>query len=739
MAIIPQYKPQTRREPMPGVRHQVSANANTFGAGVYGAQGQLADLLYQRGLKKQEEQDDAAVMGATADYLRELNTRTYGPDGFLSAKGTAAIDVTQRAVKDMDELQNQFMGSLKNRRQQEMFSKMAFGYKNNVMTIVSRHEAQEHQVYIKENHDAFISATQSTAVFAQDDASFKAAMEPAILEIKKRHGPYGEAVVQAETKKFLSGTHLLRAQHIYTNDPAAAADYLEKNEGDIVPEDMQKFISLKAATKEKVKEDQRYKVADDLIKKYTRQDESFDVEGAKAEAKRMFGEREEAVNVGVEPVDESALRFSRGDNPDWAGVTAATKSGVLRLWPGITAIAEAVITSGYRDPERNQHAKGVKDSDHLSGNAVDIVFLRNLSKSEEQNITEQAKALGFEKVIWHDAGSGYHLHVANYKGESGTKTTRTIPADYGSLDFVNRRIEAHDKDVLATARRRENDAEEQLLNDLALLGPGANLTDQLDLVDKAVGLQPHVRANIKANLVGQVKSEDSTIASLDRLVAQKHLTVEDVESMRPYLNHKDYLTYRKQSYEIEAGTYNKEQVAVENQWHSYLKLMIKDSSKHDQLQNDIKAMLEGYSGQERLSKAYDFIDKAAKNNQGIFLFSKNNNLERQQLIDIYGEKFVSLLEQGLSKDKFRNTWGGSYGKMSAWMATLGEKRKTDLALGAAIDYLLENNYGINPDSIDEAYKTFSGKQSIPRFATTEDVDVKTNLEELENAMIGGTD
>ena len=473
---IPQYKPQTRREPIPAARHQVSADANAFGAGVYGAQGQLADLLYQRGLKMQEEQDDAAVMGAAADYLRELNTRTYGEGGFLSTKGKDAIggtdnvSVTNRAVKDMDELQNQFTGALKNHRQQKAFSRIAFQYNNNVLNTVSRHQASEHQVYIKGNYDSLISQTISAAALATDDDSFNATMGPAILGIQKMYGPYGEAVVQAETKKLYSSTHLLRAQNIGMDDPAAAADYLQKHEGDIASEDMQKLVSLKASFREKVKED-KFQADLHFIKtspEFRDANGAIDLTKVDAWAYGKFGDKEEEVDVGAESVDESALRFSKGDNPDWSGVTTAMKSGVTRLWPSLTAIDPgAVITSGYRDPERNRRAGGVETSNHLTGNAVDIAFERNLTKGEQKNIEEQARALGFQEVLWHDAGSGYHLHVGDYQGKGGTKTTRTIPADYKKIESAVNYAKAVKKDEEAEEARRERDYKKSIYLQLA--------------------------------------------------------------------------------------------------------------------------------------------------------------------------------------------------------------------------------------------------------------------------------
>lgn len=71
----------------------------------------------------------------------------------------------------------------------------------------------------------------------------------------------------------------------------------------------------------------------------------------------------------------------------------------------------APITSGYRDPERNARVGGVADSWHIKQKAVDL-DLSGLTPEQLADVEAKAREK-FSEVLYHDAGSGMHLHAAN--------------------------------------------------------------------------------------------------------------------------------------------------------------------------------------------------------------------------------------------------------------------------------------------------------------------------------------
>lgn len=85
------------------------------------------------------------------------------------------------------------------------------------------------------------------------------------------------------------------------------------------------------------------------------------------------------------------------------GLTDTAKQGTQWLMGQFGGLR---FTSGYRDPQRNAAAGGVKNSKHLTGQASDFVG----TEAEMQAAAKAAKAAG-AKVLIHDSGSGRHLHI----------------------------------------------------------------------------------------------------------------------------------------------------------------------------------------------------------------------------------------------------------------------------------------------------------------------------------------
>lgn len=128
------------------------------------------------------------------------------------------------------------------------------------------------------------------------------------------------------------------------------------------------------------------------------------------------------------------------------GLTPAFKSALPYIGGILDDMGMAegsAISSAYRTPEHNREVGGVEGSYHTKGDAVDIVLPDGITDEQAQAVKKRFEDTGaFEDVLFHDAGSGYHLHLEGYKGGLGTKSKTNIAEasvqfDNSILDFAN--------------------------------------------------------------------------------------------------------------------------------------------------------------------------------------------------------------------------------------------------------------------------------------------------------------
>ena len=118
---------------------------------------------------------------------------------------------------------------------------------------------------------------------------------------------------------------------------------------------------------------------------------------------------------------------------------ATLKQGWNQALPAIGGILKdmgladgAEISSAGRTTEHNREVNGAEHSYHINdderggGDAVDIVLPEGTTEEQAQAVLERFKSTGaFKEVLFHDAGSGYHLHLGGYEGGLSAGTSRT--------------------------------------------------------------------------------------------------------------------------------------------------------------------------------------------------------------------------------------------------------------------------------------------------------------------------
>lgn len=85
---------------------------------------------------------------------------------------------------------------------------------------------------------------------------------------------------------------------------------------------------------------------------------------------------------------------------------------------------DPTVTSGRRSEKNNAVVNGAKNSWHLKGRAVDL-DVGDISDEQAEQIRQAAEDEGWGEVLYHDAGSGKHLHLANYQKKGDTESNNS--------------------------------------------------------------------------------------------------------------------------------------------------------------------------------------------------------------------------------------------------------------------------------------------------------------------------
>lgn len=112
----------------------------------------------------------------------------------------------------------------------------------------------------------------------------------------------------------------------------------------------------------------------------------------------------------------------------------------------------SAISSAGRTSKHNAEVNGAEHSYHINdderggGDAVDIVLPKGTTEEQAQAVLDRFKSTGaFKEVLFHDAGSGYHLHLGGYTG---------------GLNGMNGNVDSDMSDI-----RRQQDAEDRAFDE----------------------------------------------------------------------------------------------------------------------------------------------------------------------------------------------------------------------------------------------------------------------------------
>lgn len=158
------------------------------------------------------------------------------------------------------------------------------------------------------------------------------------------------------------------------------------------------------------------------------------------------------------------------------------------------------LTSGYRDADHNASVNGSPTSYHLTGGAVDI-YLGNLSESAQQDIKDTFSAY-FDEVLYHDAGTGMHLHLAGYKGGIENAEGPEEPVDYERATKQYQIAAAQNNNAIVIKKQKYN---EYKLGFVAKLLQTENPEEALRLIANDDKLNPEDAMKLKRSVEAQAK------------------------------------------------------------------------------------------------------------------------------------------------------------------------------------------------------------------------------------------
>lgn len=168
-------------------------------------------------------------------------------------------------------------------------------------------------------------------------------------------------------------------------------------------------------------------------------------------------------------------------------------------------IEGAQISSGFRTREHNREVGGAENSHHVGdgehGDALDIVLPDGVSAETAEAIKQRFENSGvFDEVLFHDAGSGYHLHLGGLK-------TDNIGNSYGSYSgnadvdsAINEMAEKYNLDpaLLAAMAEQESGFNQSAQSEAGAMG----IMQLMPGTAEGLGVDP---SDLRGNLEGGAK------------------------------------------------------------------------------------------------------------------------------------------------------------------------------------------------------------------------------------------
>lgn len=255
---------------------------------------------------------------------------------------------------------------------------------------------------------------------------------------------------------------------------------------------------------QKVADNFNLRVTDDIVSKCTRPDGTVDLE----QASNLLSQLPKEYQTG-DGIPYANLPISQGDNPDLADLSETMKSALPLIGGAIYQLGfkDAEITSGFRSVEHNAAVGGAQNSWHTKGDALDIYLGDGVDDASANRALSYFKQY-FGEVLFHDAGTGRHLHLADYKG--GLKGAN--PKEQSASAYSPQRLDKIRQSVFAKYQqaqriKAQRDADERDRVTMALLQT-TDPSEQLQIINNS-NLPAATKATMSRSMLRESRKSDN--------------------------------------------------------------------------------------------------------------------------------------------------------------------------------------------------------------------------------------
>lgn len=457
------YTPQVNRNTI-NARVQAAGSMQSYGADQSGTLGLSRTLggLAAEAQKIMIEEDISAVMDAVNAANNDLLNYFNGENGVYTKKGVNAEGIYNETESFINKTYDKYASKLGNNRRVEIFKRKFNPNAYNYLRSAGSYERQQHNIAEQNRFETALWNNQRNIMMNYRDPNSVDELIRDSAEIVQVNGQrlgLDEATIMRN--KIGATTELLKPaiedaieKENYADAENLLYRYKDIMEPKVYSEYNNKLTDIRM-------ENALYKSVAGMVDMCKGSDGYVNMVELNKMIETNFGPE----NTNATPILPYELPISVGDNPDIQDLTSDLRNSLGMVGGIINQLGyadTAEITSGYRDKDRNAAVGGAQNSYHTTGNAVDIYLGKNISTNEQERV-KKAFAPYFGEVLYHDAGSGLHLHLADYK--NNLQPDSTIQGEFNAKRYKQIR-------QLATARandtnRAKKEEERQYKQDLA--------------------------------------------------------------------------------------------------------------------------------------------------------------------------------------------------------------------------------------------------------------------------------